>query len=405
MQYGSRDSATSRSLLLSLYLPTLLLAAATGLLLPVLPVFAGGLSGSWLMVGAILAGEAFGMLLADVPAGFVVQRLGMRSTMLAGLLVAGLSVLLLSRADVPALAVLLRVTAGGGVALFNLSRHVFMAAQLGPALRGRATALFGGTTRLGMFLGPLLGGYAAGRFGPAAAFACYALLSAVALVLCILFVEKGQRAPAAAPGPAPFALLGSLLKSEARSLVPAGAGQLCAQALRQGRLVLVPLIAANVLGLPLETVGLIVGAAAAADFSLFYVAGMIMDRFGRKWAIVPSFLTQGIALLLLPFVTGAGSLVAVALLGGFGNGIGSGTMMTLGMDLAPPGRQGEFLGLWRFIGDSGAMAGPLLVGALAQALSLPAAAVLMAGTGFLGSFLFARHVPETLLRRWKAGAA
>lgn len=400
-----RQSHLTRPLFLSLYLPTFLMAASTGLLLPVLPVFASGLGSSWLMIGVILAGEALGMLLADIPAGLAIRRLGMRSTMFAGLVLAGGSVLLLTLTTDPGTVVLLRLSAGIGVSLFNLSRHVFMAAGLGSASRGRATALFGGTTRFGMLLGPLLGGFIAGRSGLSAAFLCYGLFTAAALVLCWRFVDA-QRSPAArAGGTGSVTLLRELLGSEARNLLPAGLGQLCAQALRQGRLVLIPLVAANLLALPVETVGLIAGAAAAADFSLFYVAGLIMDRHGRKWAIVPSFLIQGLALLLLPFVWNAGSLLAVALAGGFGNGIGSGTMMTLGMDLAPTGRQGEFLGLWRFIGDSGGMSGPLLVGALAQALSLPASAVIIACLGLGGSLLFARFVPETLRPRPEAGTA
>ena len=36
------------------------------------------------------------------------------------------------------------------------------------------------------------------------------------------------------------------------------------------------------------------------------------------------------------------------LLGGI---IGAGTMLTLGSDLAPRHARGEFLGIWRFIGD------------------------------------------------------
>src|SRR5690606_19523272 len=138
------------------------------------------------------------------------------------------------------------------------------------------------------------------------------------------------------------------------------------QAIRMGRRVLIPLYAANVLGLGLESVGLIVSLAAAADFALFYPAGIIMDRYGRKHAIVPSFLIQALSLLLLPFAGGFGSLLAVAALGGLGNGIGSGTMLTLGADLAPPGRIGEFLGVWRLIGDAGSAAGPLIVGGFAQ---------------------------------------
>lgn len=396
------DSPVSRSLLLSLYLPSLLLSVCNGLLIPVLPVFASGLEVSYLLVGLILAGESIGMLLADVPAGLAISRLGRKRSMLLGLAVAGLSVLALAFSQDALQIVLLRLLAGAGAALFNISRHVYMATELSSRLRGRATALFGGTNRLGFLVGPVLGGYIAGSVSIGSTFMVYAGLALLTLLLCWRFVERRsavQPAGRATPEHGSGRVLLSTLHSRGRLLVPAGIGQLCAQAIRMGRQVLIPLYAADVLGLPVESVGIIVGVASALDFALFYVAGLIMDRYGRKWAIVPSFLVQALSLLLLPLSSDFTSLLLVAALGGIGNGIGSGTMLTLGIDLAPQERQGEFLGLWRLIGDVGSTAGPLLVGGLAQGLGLAPSAVAVALVGAGGSLLFARFVPETLRRR------
>jgi hypothetical protein len=71
-------------------------------------------------------------------------------------------------------------------------------------------------------------------------------------------------------------------------------------------------------------------------------------------------------------------------------------MMTVGADLAPVESRGEFLGLWRFIGDTGASGGPLVVGGVADLLSLPMAAVAMAIAGAVASGIFLLKVPETL---------
>ena len=66
--------------------------------------------------------------------------------------------------------------------------------------------------------------------------------------------------------------------------------------------------------------------------------------------------------------SGVFSLQLGALLLGFGNGLGAGTMMTLGADLAPSRSRGEFIGIWRFIGDGGSVGGPLIVGTVAEVL-------------------------------------
>lgn len=387
-------------LLLAVYLPTLLLALCNGLLVPTLPVFASALEVSYGLVGLILAGDSIGMLLADVPAGALLRRIGMKRAMLLGLTLAGLSVLGLAFTDSALLVVLLRVTAGAGASLFNISRHVYLTEELPVARRGRAIALFGGTNRFGEFIGPLAGGFIAAGFGLGATFMVYAGLALLTLILCLRFVERqviAPRDPSAGRMEA-VKLLADTVRSQSGVLIPAGLGQLGAQAIRTGRRVLIPLFAADVLGLSVEQVGVIVSFAALADFLLFYPAGIIMDRYGRKFAIVPSFLVQALSLLLLPFTGGFSSLLIVAAIGGLGNGIGSGTMLTLGSDLAPKERTGEFLGVWRLIGDVGAATGPLLVGGFAQLLGLGPSAGAIAAMGAAGSLLFAYRVRETLVK-------
>ena len=50
------------------------------------------------------------------------------------------------------------------------------------------------------------------------------------------------------------------------------------------------------------------------------------------------------------------------------NGLVSGVVMCIGADLAPEGRIGDFVGLWRLITDSGMFTGPwLLVSACGRA--------------------------------------
>jgi hypothetical protein len=105
---------------------------------------------------------------------------------------------------------------------------------------------------------------------------------------------------------------------------------------------------------------------------------------------------QGIGMGLIPLTsTFTGLLLATCLLG-LGNGLGSGSMMTLGADLAPRASVGAFLGVWRLIGDGGQVGAPLGVGAVADVLGLSAATFFTAGFGLLAAATFAALVPETL---------
>jgi len=110
---------------------------------------------------------------------------------------------------------------------------------------------------------------------------------------------------------------------------------------------------------------------------------------------VPSFAVMAIGVATIPLAHHQFGLIAASIIIGFGNGLGSGTMMTLGADLAPPGATGEFLGIWRLVGDVGAVGGPLVVGAMATALGLGASALTLAGIGVIATCTLAFLVQET----------
>lgn len=386
---------TLRALILPVYLPTLVLAFCDGLLIPVLPLLANEITPSLGLVGIVLGASAAGKLAMDLPAGALLGRLGRK-----GAMVLGIALLVLSTAGVVwvervwTLAAL-QVVSGVGGALWNLSRHTYLAEVTRGGERGRAVSLFGGVNRIGTFLGPAVGGLLAATLGLRAPFVLFTVLAAATLPLVIRFTEAGTRASAGASrrvNPWP------LLLARRDLFLRAGLGQLLAQGVRAGRRILIPLYGASVLGLGPDAIGFIISVAAAIDMSLFYPAGLLMDRRGRKWAIVPSFALQGLGMALVPLSGGGVGLALAASVIGLGNGLGAGTMMTLGADLAPEGALGEWLGAWRLAGDGGSMAGPLLVGAVAQVLSLPLAALTIAGVGAGAALVFAFGVPETLRR-------
>jgi len=395
----------------SVFVPTVVLAFAEGMLVPVLPLYVVSLGVPLWWVGMVLAAEGIGMLIADLPAGALLRRMDRKNAMLAGIAVLAVAALALSRVDEGVVAVFaLRLMAGLGAALWGISRHAYLTDAVPLRQRGRTIAAFGGATRVGMLLGPAVGGVIAAAAGYQAAFLAYALVAAVALAFCGLFQERQPRHGAAAAQGTPSARApirtpatahgawAAMWRERGRWLLAAGAGNLMAQAIRAGRRIVIPLTASATLGLDVEQVGWIVSAAAAFDVAMFPLAGWAMDRWGRKWAIVPSFLLQALGMALVPLAGNLAGLAAAACLIGFGNGIGSGTMMTIGADLAPPDAVGEFLGVWRLIGDGGTMGGPVMVGALADALTLPLATLAIAAVGAAAALTFAYGVPETL--RW-----
>jgi MFS family permease len=123
-----------------------------------------------------------------------------------------------------------------------------------------------------------------------------------------------------------------------------------------------------------------------------------MDTWGRKFVALPSLFALALGLAILPLTHDLYSFLVVAVLTGLGNGLGAGIVMTLGADFAPDDRRGEFLGVWRLIGDGGQAGGPILISLLVGLASLSVAALVCSGIGMLGGIVMAVFLPETLSR-------
>jgi MFS family permease len=385
------------SLFFPLYLPAFLFSFSQSLLLPVLPLYAQSFDIPYELVGLVLAGDAIGMILGDLPAGMLMRRIGQKRAMTAGLTLAGLSTAGLFFASSIVWVVLLRAVTGVGVSLFSVSRHYFLTEMAPPATRGRIISLFGGLFRLGRMLGPVAGGGMAVAFGLRASFLLFGVICLLALLVVIFLLPNLEvsREGEVEMLVSPLNHFWRMLRDQRHVIATAGMGFLFMQLLRSGPTVIIPLYAANALHLDVQTIGLVLSISAALDMALFYPAGMIMDRFGRRYTIIPSALGLSLGLSLLPFTTNLTSLLLVGMLLGLGNGLGSGAMITTGSDLAPKRERSEFLGAWNLVGDIGATSGPLAVGALADGIPLAHTGWIIALAGLAAAFIFGRLVPET----------
>lgn len=392
------DSNT-RSIVLSLYLPTFVLSFATGMLTPIMPLYARSFEISYALVGLVLAAQGIGNLVGDIPAGIILTKLGHKWTMLIGVSMFGLFITAMSWARTVPELVIYGFLSGFGNAMWNISRHAYMTDLVPIVRRGRVSATFGGINRIGTFLGPLLGATVAATFGLRVPFLIFGVVTVVAFILSALFVNEAT-APRVSRGGVRghTSHLILIARQYAGILTTAGIAQLLGQMIRTGRNSIIPLYASDVLGLDVQAIGWIVTLSAAIDMTMFYPAGVIMDRWGRKFASVPSFLIQGIGMALVPFTMSFEGLLMATLVIGFGNGIGSGTLLTLGSDLAPKESMGEFLGVWRLIGDAGSTGAPLIVGGVADLVGLAMSALVLGFVGMGAAAMLAFFVPETLRR-------
>jgi len=404
-----------RSVALSAFLPAALFAIGEGAIIPIIPVVASDLGASLPFAAFVAALILVGELIGDVPSGWLVSRIGERTAMTGAALVSIVGLLTCVWAPdewVLALGVLL---VGLSTAVFALARHAFMTSFVPVEIRARALSSLGGVFRLGYFVGPFLSAGAIHLTGSTqSAFWIHVVgcLGAAGVLLVLrdpTAVLRERRAEAAAVPPGEVLTPGEekvakeaegLFRTLARHravLVKLGSGAALIGAMRAGRQVILPLWAVSI-GVSAPQTALIIGVAGAVDFALFYTSGQIMDRWGRLWSAVPSMVGLSVSYLALSLThdldARVGWFVAVAMVMSLANGIGSGILMTLGADLADRADPAPFLGAWRFTGDAGSAAAPLLISGLTAVVSISLASGVMGLLGLVGAAILLRYVPR-----------
>ncbi|HEX7082219.1 MAG TPA: MFS transporter [Gammaproteobacteria bacterium] len=380
-------------MLAPVYVPSLLMSVSQEAALILLPLHVLEIGGGAALAAVVVGLRGIGMLLFDVPAGLLAARFGDKPLLAGGLAAMMAAMLVLAAAPGLWAVAIGALLLGVGNAAWMLGRQSYIAQVCASAEVGRAIAGMAGLQRVGTFIGPAAGGLVAASAGYAAAFAAGAACGVVAGVFVLLFARDVTQ-PAAAD--TRLGAVGTVLRAHRREFSTAGLAALALQLMRATRQLLVPLFGRSI-GLDPAAIGLLYSASAAIDMSLFYPVGVLVDRRGRKWSAVPSMTLFALGLALLPLAQSFLGLLAVVMLLGLANGLGTGIVMIIGADLASAsGRRGQFLGVWRLIGDVGMSGAPLLAGALVQLSGLALASAAAAGIGLAGALVMLFLVTETL---------
>ena len=385
-----------RSLTFSVYVPTLLFSIGQGAVLPIIPLFALELGASAAVAGFVVGMRGLGLMLFDVPSGVAVSRFGDKGVMVLGTAMVAVVAIGASLSKSVVVLATLMLVMGGGWAFWQLARLAYVSEVVPIEQRGRALSLVGGVYRLGLFLGPILGGFLGKYYGLGSVFYAQAAMGLAASALMFIVVRQGSGAEDLA-GHGIGGRLAATVVEHQDVFLTAGCAVIALQVLRQGRQVFLPLWG-DAIGLDVAQIGLVYGISSFVDASLFYPSGYIMDRWGRKWASVPSLLTLAVGLLILPATTEVYGYALVAIVTGIGNGFGAGIVQVLGADFTPAAKRGEFLGVWRLIGDVGNAGGPFVVSFIVGIASLGLASICTGTLGLAGALLMGLAVPETLLR-------
>lgn len=399
-----------RVVLMIALLPTFVYAIGTGSIIPLIPTVATRLGSDIAGAGLVAALVTVGTVSATLPGAWIVQRLGERNAMILASATSAIAAAVAALStNVVVLGASLLVF-GASSALMGLARLSFTTMYIPLTFRARALSSVGGVNRAGDSIGPFLAAAIVSIVvQPQLSFWAHVVCCAIAIIVLLavrdpaLDLRPAVAAKsassddgadvAATPSPGVFAII----RTRWPVLVRIGSGAMMVTAVRQARIVLVPLWAVSI-GLSAAETALIIGIAGAVDFALFYTGGQIMDRWGRLWTAVPCMLGMGLGLLTLSFTHDLEAnviwFITIAMIMSVANGLGSGLVMTLGADLSDARNPASFLGVWRFITELGGALAPLAVAGITFIASISVATGAIGVLGVIGAGLLGRYIPR-----------
>ncbi|HUJ07598.1 MAG TPA: MFS transporter [Streptosporangiaceae bacterium] len=382
-------------------------ALGYGIVAPCIPEFARQFGVSTAAAASVISAFALVRIAGALPAGRLVDRLGERTTMAAGILIVAVSSVLAGFSGSFAELIVLRGVGGFGSAMFGVSAQTLLLRSVPGEQRGRASGLYTGGFLLGGISGPALGGLIAAWSLRAPFFIYGGMLLIPAGIAAVVLRDSALRpAEAVARRARPLVEIGAALRSRAYRAA-AAANLADGFAVVGVRSAIVPLFVRDVLHASTTWTGIGFLVVAAVNAATLLPGGWVADTLGRKPVIVSGCLISGASMIMLAVLPGRwGFLLALAVLG-FGSGLLDVAPSAMIGDLMTPvspspslgaearvAQGGTMVASYQMAGDIGTVAGPVAVGFLVDTASYGAAFVLAAGVLGLAA-LAGLAAPET----------
>jgi len=403
-QPHENDGFFSSYQLLTLYFPAFVFALGYSIATPAIPVFAKSFDTGFGVASLVIVVHALGGLLAAVPTGFLIDRMGRRPILIAGPVLVAASSCLIAVAHSFVELLIYRLIGGAAMEMWRQSRLAIIADVGKRRQRGRQMSGMIGTEGAGRLIGPALGGLLA-AWSIRVPFVAHGVLALLAIAPSFFLVRES--APSGAKGAGKTedqlstqALVALMLDSRYR-------GFLCAQffasmtrgVLWGGTLLLYATFAydVGVRGLGgLATLSTVVG------IPITLSCGYLMDRFGRKTTMVPGFVSMAFGLFFLAASAhwhwGLTIFIGAFLWMHASQAVTAGSMQVLGSDMAPAHARGRFFGFWRLIGEIGGLVSPALFGLVAEHMGYGVSFAMIGLCSLATAMLLAFSVRETVTR-------
>lgn len=388
--------ASTHERVVAVSIATAMVMTGQGIAGPVLPIYARRFGVSVAAVGVTVAAFGLARLLFNVPLGSLSDRWGRRFLLVGGPLVVSVSMIGAGMAGGIVSLTIWRFVSGAGSAMFMTGALVYLVDVATGSNRGRLIGFNQGALLFGQAIGPGLGGLIAERFGIRAPFFFIAGFTALASIYAFVRLEETR------PDRGPSSDGASRASGSWRRLLSSPA--FAALALVNfavfftrgtSRNTLMPLVGVGELGMSLGEMGLLLTAMALVNLALLPAASTVTDRAGPVIAIVPGLVGSAAGLAVLAWVGGVTTFLVGAGILALSTSLLGPAPAAFASDAAPAEIRGFSLGMFRTVGDLGLMAGPPLLGLVADlggyGLAFGVNAVVVAVTAIVFVWAMRKH--------------
>ncbi len=343
-------------------------AVGYGVMLPVLPVFASSFGVTTFAASAVVSAFAFARLVTAPGVGPLINRIGERPVLVAGILIVAASSAASALAASYLQLLVFRGLGGIGSAMFTVSGMTLLLNSVAPEVRGRASSLYMGGFLLGGMAGPAVGG-ALAAISLTAPFYFYAAALVVAGAIgALLLRSSGRGREEDGADVRPFHLVARDPRFQAAAVAGLGQGW-TAFGVRSS---LVPIMVVEVLHREPTWTAVAFTVSSVVQAIALGPAGRFVDSVGRRPALIAAGLLGAVAVVGASFATDIWVLTAALSVYGVAAAFLS-TAPAASVGDAAGARSGTPVAVFSMITDLGAICGPLVAGWIADQGSYPLA--------------------------------
>ena len=343
----------------------------TGIIGPILPLYAETFGVSYSIVGLMISAFGFGRIITDMPAGSLSDRWGRKPLFLLGMVVYGASALMAAYAGDISHLILSRFFQGVGGALLTTTGMAIVSDIAGPNERGKYVSYYQASFFLGTMIGPAIGGYLTEVGGFRAPFFALAALALSSAVFSQVMISESL--PKATQAIMSVAEMGKFVKTTLlnRNMLVLEYSAAALFALNAGiRLTSLPLYGERIANLSPSEIGIVLTVAAFSGLLILPWVGSSIDKHGAKPHLVLGFLIAAASTYAFILSTNLFVISAVAAVLGLSSGLANPAQASAVIKEADSKHRGSSVGAYRVFSDIGVTTGPIIAGLSADRFGL-----------------------------------